>query len=310
MKYILYIICNVYKYSKDCYDLCFYSIVNFSTSKGETSDRKFNHRMSVAHVAARDHAGCPGLGPKLWPGGCPMVIPLSGPHWWKWPALPPGVLVLPGPEQLPRDMSGSTALWYTRFELIFMTPPRAVRMTRICSVTWEHLSVWGPRHCWPILIWVACAATYGHGDIWAWSTVYGHVWVLSPAVAVVRMSMASVNTGVHKNHTSRYREVVLNQSCPSVILGLLALNLTEYYSKSVGPDPQGRATSPKHPNPDLPHLHPPTLEKWLHPSPWLYNSPGQHTSADPVVACADEPAPRGREQESWPCLPSLICPLQ
>lgn len=59
----------------------------------------------------------------------------------------------------------------------------------------------------------------GHGDIWAWSTVYGHVWVLSPAVAVVRMSMASVNTGVHRNHTSRNQEVVLNQSCPSVILG-------------------------------------------------------------------------------------------
>lgn len=60
MEYILYIICNVYKHSKDYYDLWFYSIVNFSTSKGETSDTKFNHRKSVTHVAARDHAGCPG----------------------------------------------------------------------------------------------------------------------------------------------------------------------------------------------------------------------------------------------------------
>lgn len=144
MEYILYVICNVYKHSKDYYDLCFYSIVNFPTSKGETSDTKFNHRMSVTRVAARDHAGCPGLGPNLWPGGCPMVMPLSGPHWWEWPALPPGVLVFPGQSSCwgtclaPRPYDTQGLSWYSWHHQELWEWPGSVQSPENISVSEDH----------------------------------------------------------------------------------------------------------------------------------------------------------------------------
>jgi hypothetical protein len=57
-------------------------------------------------------------------------------------------------------------------------PPKALWMSMVWATSWDHEGIWGLcLLLWAILIWVACTATWGHGDIWPHAATWERVWI-------------------------------------------------------------------------------------------------------------------------------------
>lgn len=92
--------------------------------------------------------------------------------------------VISGPTLPPRAMSG------------FLTLPQ-MGLAVVSMATKDHTDDRGLschlRSCWCLRVkccwcghtWVGCAATCGHGDVWARATVMAHIWVCDPTTGKV-----------------------------------------------------------------------------------------------------------------------------
>lgn len=128
-------------------------------------------------VANKWHTDAKYLGCHWWPSGClRSILPLES-CWSKWPVLPYGAIVCSRPELLLRAMYGSIALWQPGSELISVVPVA----TEDCAVSWCLIC-----HLEPY--WYPCAMLHpglysykcyilNSGEIWAWATARGQVWV-------------------------------------------------------------------------------------------------------------------------------------
>lgn len=172
------------------------------------------------------------------------------PYWSEWPALTPRTKVTSGSKPMPRTISG----------FLILPQPESVLMS-VASVTnkdtvdaqgrantWGHFGIW--RSCYSVLIWVACAATWGPWWHPCLSFCQGVVFrsVILLKLGSVLISMAHVTTVSHRNHEFLDPRAVSIQHMliPLLPLRELALTLTGPCSRSAVPTLRRDSPTPQY----------------------------------------------------------------